>query len=141
MLRGEFCAMVSALKLCCKPLLFLLFVGTLVFTGRATAQRNTEMAKAAALLPPDSRTVVDRLSSLRQRNTEMAKAAALLPPDSRTVVDRLSSLRELPAGAWKMHTGDIAHGEDANLDDSSWKRIAVGEKGPKERGGQWRDTQ
>src|ERR1035437_2189701 len=104
MLRGEFCAMVSALKLCCRPLLLLLFVGTLVFTGRATAQRNTEMAKAAALLPPDSR----------------------------TVVDRLSSLRELPAGTWKMHTGDIAHGEDANLDDSSWQPLAVGEKAPNE---------
>src|ERR1035437_7688168 len=104
MLRGEFCAMVSALKLCCKPLLFLLFVGTLVFTGRATAQRNTEMAKAAALLPPDSR----------------------------TVVDRLSSLRELPAGTWTLHTGDMAHGEDANLDDNSWQPIAVGEKAPNE---------
>jgi alpha-mannosidase len=69
---------------------------------------------------------------MAQRNTEMARATALLPPDSRAVVDRLSSLRELPAGAWKMHTGDVAHGEDANLDDSSWQPIAVGEKAQNE---------
>ena len=62
----------------------------------------------------------------------MAKATALLPPDSRAVVDRLASLHELPAGTWKVHTGDVAHGEDTNLDDSSWQLIKVGEKAPNE---------
>jgi alpha-mannosidase len=91
-----------ALKLPCKPLLLLVFLGILLSTGRAMAQRNTEMEKAAALLPTDSR----------------------------AVVDRLSSLRELPAGTWKLHTGDVAHGEDVNLDDSGWQPVAVGEKAP-----------
>ena len=62
----------------------------------------------------------------------MARAAALLPADSRAVVDRLGSLHELPAGTWKMHTGDVAHGEDTNLDDSSWQPIKIGEKAPNE---------
>ena len=56
----------------------------------------------------------------------------LLPPDSRVVADRLAGLRELPAGAWKMHVGDVAHGEDVNLDDSSWQTVAMGEKAPNE---------
>jgi alpha-mannosidase len=84
--------------------LLFVFIGALLFAGRAAAQRGSEMARAAALLPPDSR----------------------------AIVDRLNGLRELPAGTWKMHAGDVAHGEDANLDDSSWQPIAVGEKAPNE---------
>ena len=33
---------------------------------------------------------------------------------------------ELPDGAWKMHTGDLAHGEAANLDESGWQAIVQG---------------
>ncbi len=51
-----------------------------------------------------------------------------LPAASRAVIDRLTSLRELPAGAWKMHAGDLSHGESANLDDSGWPAVAVGAK-------------
>ncbi|HEV2487362.1 MAG TPA: glycoside hydrolase family 38 C-terminal domain-containing protein [Terracidiphilus sp.] len=69
---------------------------------------------------------------MAQRRSEMTRAAALLPPDLRTVVDRLGSLHELPAGTWKMHVGDVAHGEDSNLDDSAWQTIAMGEKAPNE---------
>jgi Alpha-mannosidase len=65
-----------------------------------------------------------------QRNIDMAKATSLLKPDEQTIVNRLGGLRELPAGTWKMHAGDVAHGEDANLDDSSWPEIKVGQKAP-----------
>ena len=65
-----------------------------------------------------------------QRNSDFAKATALLPPDAQTVVNRLGGLHELPDGAWKMHGGDLAHGEDVNLDESSWQEIAVGAKAP-----------
>jgi hypothetical protein len=40
------------------------------------------------------------------------------------VVDRLSGMHELPDGAWKIHTGDMAHGERVNLDESDWKPVA-----------------
>ncbi len=63
-----------------------------------------------------------------QRDSEFAKATALLPPDAQTVVDRLGSLHELPEGTWKTHTGDLAHGEDPDLDDSAWASIEVGAK-------------
>jgi alpha-mannosidase len=65
-----------------------------------------------------------------QRNDPFAKATALLPADSQTIVNRLGSLRELPDGTWKTHSGDLAHGEEVNLDESSWQPIAVGAKAP-----------
>jgi alpha-mannosidase len=49
-----------------------------------------------------------------------AAATALLPADAQAIVDRLGSLSELPDGTWKTHSGDIAHGEDVDLDDSNW---------------------
>ena len=53
-----------------------------------------------------------------------------LSPASRAVIDRLASLGELPAGTWKMHAGDLTHGESVNLDESGWQAIAPGEKAP-----------
>jgi len=100
---GGFSAMFPALKPTCKRVLLLTLSGALVFAGRAVAQRG-----------------------------EMFRATLLLPSDSRVVAERLAGLRELPAGTWKLHVGDVAHGEDVNLDDSSWQTVAVGEKAPNE---------
>ncbi len=47
-----------------------------------------------------------------------------LPHESVTVLDRLTALRELPDGAWKMHAGDLAHGEAVTLDESGWQTVA-----------------
>jgi alpha-mannosidase len=96
--------MISALKLRRISLFLTLFAAVLLVAGPAPAQRGSELAQAAAGLPPDSRAVIDRLSSLGQ----------------------------LPSGVWKMHTGDVAHGEDVNLDESAWQPIAMGEKAPNE---------
>jgi len=69
-------------------------------------------------------------SATAQRNSDMTRATALLKPDEQTVLNKLGSLRELPSGTWKMHAGDVAHGEDTKLDDSSWPTLAVGQKAP-----------
>ncbi len=61
-----------------------------------------------------------------------AKALAALTPESRAVLDRLGTLRQLPDGAWKMHAGDLAHGEAIDLDESSWQPIAIGASAPKD---------
>ena len=61
-----------------------------------------------------------------------AKALAVLTPESRTVLDRLSTLRQLPDGAWKMHAGDLAHSEAVDLDESSWQPIANGASASKD---------
>ena len=46
------------------------------------------------------------------------------------MIARLSELRELPEGQWKMHAGDLAHGEAANVDESGWQTIAPKSKAP-----------
>ena len=66
-----------------------------------------------------------------QSPSEIAKAEAGLSPESRAVLDRLNLLRELPDGTWKMHTGNLAHGEALHVDESDWQTIAHG-KAPKE---------
>ncbi len=63
---------------------------------------------------------------------EAAKTAAGLPPESRAVIERLSNLRVLPDGVWKMHSGDLAHGEAVNLDESGWQPIEPRSNAPNE---------
>jgi len=61
-----------------------------------------------------------------QRGGEVGRGLALLPPQSQAVVQRLLSLSQLSAGTWKMHEGDLPHGEAVNLDESGWQSAAVG---------------
>ena len=61
-----------------------------------------------------------------------AKIEASLPAEAQTVMTRLFTLSELPDGQWKMHSGDIAHGETIGLDESGWQPIATESKAPKE---------
>ena len=65
-----------------------------------------------------------------QDSDEDRKVTASLTAESRSVIERLGALRELPDGTWKMHGGDLAHGEAGNLDESAWKAIAPKEKAP-----------
>jgi alpha-mannosidase len=67
-----------------------------------------------------------------QSAADATKIAATLPTDTHAIIDRLSGLRELPDGAWKLHAGDLAHGEAVNLDESGWQPIANGSKAPKD---------
>jgi alpha-mannosidase len=97
-----------------KTVLGVLFASAVVFgsalsPGRAAAQTSVEAARVAA---------------------EVARVAASLPEESRTVIQRLTTLRELPDVVWKMHAGDLAHGEALNLDESSWQPIAPEGKAP-----------
>ncbi len=55
-------------------------------------------------------------SAAAQRGGEVNRGLALLPAPSRAVVERLMSLSQLPAGTWKMHEGDLPHGEAVDLD-------------------------
>ena len=110
--------MISAFKLSRRrPLLgialaiFVTVSGALLLNLQSGAQTAVETARVAA---------------------EVAKTAGALPADSRRVIERLTLLGELPDGTWKMHTGDIAHGEEANLDDSSWQTIAPRSEAPNE---------
>jgi alpha-mannosidase len=65
-----------------------------------------------------------------QSGSEIERAAALLPAQSRAAVERLISLSQLPAGTWMMHSGDLTHGEQVNLDESGWQAMAMGTQAP-----------
>ena len=43
-----------------------------------------------------------------------------LSPAALTKLHTLETLSALPAGNWRFHAGDIAHGESPTVDDSSW---------------------
>ncbi len=55
-----------------------------------------------------------------QSPKEIADIIATLPSNSQKVIERLGTLDNLPADEWRSHVGDLAHGEDPSLDDSSW---------------------
>jgi alpha-mannosidase len=80
-------------------------------TGRASAQSAVEADKQVKVV---------------------ARTVAGLPPEASAVMERMGTLHELPDGAWKLHAGDLAHGEAVNLDESSWKAIANRDKAPNE---------
>src|SRR5579871_640462 len=83
---------------------FWVVAGAIASTVFASAQTAVEAAKVAA---------------------EINRVASNLPSESREVITRLTMLRELPGGTWKMHGGDLAHGEEVNLDESSWQTFPV----------------
>ncbi len=46
-----------------------------------------------------------------------------LTSSEQSVVEKLSTLDSLPAGEWRFHAGDVAHGETVGLDDSGWEKV------------------
>ena len=52
-----------------------------------------------------------------------AASTAGLAPHTRDVIEQLGKLRALDTGSWKVHAGDLPHGEDVNLDDTSWQTV------------------
>ena len=72
------------------------------------------------------------LFSTSSQAQDAKKIAAALPAPAQAVVERLATLSNLPSGSWKMHAGDLAHGETVGLDESSWKPIAPRDKAPKD---------
>src|ERR1700679_3359947 len=114
MLTRDSSIMIDVLKLRFRLSVFLILAAAQILfavTGQLRAQTAVEAAKLAA---------------------EAAKTAGALPPESRAVIERLSNLRVLPDGVWKMHSGDLAHGEAANLDEAGWKAIEPQTNAPNE---------
>jgi alpha-mannosidase len=110
MAAEEIFTMIGSLKP--RTSLFVLLIGivtTALFAGPASAQTLQEQIKLAR---------------------EVAKVAADMEPKSTEVVERLTALAELPDGTWKMHAGDLAHGEAVNLDESDWQPIALDAEAP-----------
>jgi alpha-mannosidase len=102
--------MIASAK-CRLPVSLLLLAAALFFAWPAPAAAQTEVERARVA-------------------AEVAKVAAALPPESQSVITRLSELSHLPDGAWKMHGGDLAHGEAVGLDESDWTAITPIGKAP-----------
>jgi alpha-mannosidase len=49
-----------------------------------------------------------------------------------TVAKTLTDLAYLPAEKWKIHAGDVPHGETVDVDDSSWEEVGPGTMAPYE---------
>jgi alpha-mannosidase len=84
------------------------------------------MSRATKRLPVAA-TVLLALTLCVHAQAQTAKQAAAiaqaLSPQSQQVLERLSSFDHLPAEEWRYHSGDIAHGEAVDLDDSSWPLV------------------
>jgi alpha-mannosidase len=102
--------MIASAK-CRLPASLLLLAAASFFAWPAPAAAQTEVERARVA-------------------AEVAKVAAALPPESQSVITRLSELSHLPDGAWKMHGGDLAHGEAVGLDESDWTAITPIGKAP-----------
>jgi alpha-mannosidase len=100
-----------------------------MFSASKLSLRNYVLGLALfALAAIFSTGVVERVSA--QSAADAAKISAVLQPESRAVIDRLSGLHELPDGTWKMHGGDLAHGEAADLNEAGWEPIQRGAEAP-----------
>ena len=58
-----------------------------------------------------------------QQSVNWQRMAAPTGDRLESVARQLQSLILLPAEQWKVHPGDISHGESIDLDDSSWKVV------------------
>ncbi len=49
-----------------------------------------------------------------------------MPASAQQVIERLGQLNYLPGGQWRVHPGDVPHGESPDLDDSGWATAGPG---------------
>ena len=71
-------------------------------------------------------------TAVAQNAQEMAQIKESLPKSAVAVVDQLAELNTLPSGKWRVHTGDIAHGESTSLDDAAWPETGGNKNFPAE---------
>ena len=55
-----------------------------------------------------------------------------LSPEAIKKLHTLETLNALPAGEWRFHAGDLAHGESVGLDDSAWPVMKPNSAAPNE---------
>ncbi len=95
-----------------------------------SSRRPSVLATLVAILVSVSGALLFSCNMQAQSAEEAAKIAANLKPESQAVIARLSAISHLPDGTWKMHSGDLAHGEAIKLDESSWQSITPRSEAP-----------
>src|ERR1700689_1480765 len=96
--------------------------GCTSFASRVILSRNLLFAR---LLGPS-------LLGAGRASAQATAASTALPPATQRTIEQLTSLNQLPAGDWKFHAGDVAHGEAPELDDSSWQTVSAKSHAPME---------
>ncbi len=59
-------------------------------------------------------------AAVAQDGRQPPTTRATLSPSAQATMDRLSKMSSLPAAEWRVHNGDLPHGEAIDLDDSGW---------------------
>ena len=82
-------------------------------------------------LASDSQTIQGTWSvGLESQPVSWRRSASADVGKLESVATQLSHLAYLPAEKWKIHPGDIPHGESTGLDDSSWDEVGAGTTAP-----------
>jgi alpha-mannosidase len=55
-----------------------------------------------------------------QKRSDASPPVQALSPQTQEAIQKLGTLSSLPAEEWRYHVGDMAHGENTDLDDSTW---------------------
>jgi len=87
---------------------------------------------AAAALCVIAMGMLGPVRAIAQTPLQVAEIVKTLDGNSQAVVGRLTELNRLPAEEWRFHAGDLAHGEAADLDDSSWPVVKAGAAAPQD---------
>lgn len=61
---------------------------------------------------------------LRAQSFQHMQRPDSLSPAQVTTLERLDQLSALPDGSWRMHAGDLPHGEAVSLDDKAWQTVS-----------------
>ena len=64
------------------------------------------------------------------QSAQQIAATKSLPAPAQQVIARLGQLNRIPDGEWRVHPGDLPHGESLNLDDSAWPIAKAGSEYP-----------
>jgi len=78
---------------------------------------------AAAALGLIATGIAGRTLASAQTAEEEARIVKSLHASSQTAVARLAELDRWPADEWRVHPGDLSHGEAPELDDASWQVV------------------
>ncbi len=64
------------------------------------------------------------------RAASTQEVSGKIPAPAQHVIDRLGQLNQLPDGDWRVHPGDLPHGESPDLDDSGWAVAKLNDEFP-----------
>ena len=68
------------------------------------------------------------LSGMAWAQSPQQIATQSLPAPAQQVIERLGQLNRLPDAEWRVHPGDLPHGESPDLDDSGWPAVKPGDE-------------